>query len=188
MNSPNPTSLSQPELSGRKVLASLLISIFAVACLLCACGGKVLKETQAEPNRPKVKEARAVSVPMWQGNPARTFYGTGPWSEKALEVVWDFKTGWCRGRFHKDPWGGSGWRGQPAIVGDRICFGSAGGYVYCVNKKDGSLIWSYQTTDGAKSSPVVVGDRLVIGNLDNTVYCLNANDGTLVWKYKTGFE
>src|SRR5438105_7393203 len=39
-----------------------------------------------------------------------------------------------RGRLHKDPWGGSGWPGQPAIVGDRVYFGSADSYVYCLNR------------------------------------------------------
>src|SRR6266849_5777094 len=81
-----------------------------------------------------------------------------------------------------------GWPGQPAIVGDRIYFGSAGARVYALNSKDGSLIWSYKTGDSAKSSPAVAGDRLVIGNLDNSVYSLNVNDGTLIWKFKTGFE
>src|SRR5437660_12832398 len=144
-----------------------------------------MKETPAEPRIEKPKPPSA--VPMWLGNPALDFFGTGP-LPKSLTVIWDFKTGWTRGRLHNDPWGGSGWPGQPAIVGDRVYFGSADSYVYCLNRNDGSVIWKFKTTDSAKSSPCVVGDRLIIGNLDHTVYCLNTNDGSLVWKYQTDLK
>ena len=150
MNSPDPIPFPNSQLlKPLFVLCLLLLGSLA----LSACG----KTTKAEPDPRttkliEAKKAPPTAVPMWLGNPARTFYGTGPWSDKPLEVVWDFKTSWTRGRLHKDPWGGSGWPGQPAIVEDRVYFGSAGGYVYCLNRKDGSLIWSYQTIDGAKSS------------------------------------
>src|SRR5439155_13272695 len=76
--------------------------------LLSACGAKVIKETSAEPRIEKPKPPSA--VPMWLGNPARTFFGTGP-MPTSLKVEWDFTTGWSRGRLHNDPWGGSGWPG-----------------------------------------------------------------------------
>ncbi|MDQ3820960.1 MAG: PQQ-binding-like beta-propeller repeat protein, partial [Acidobacteriota bacterium] len=134
-------------------------------------------------------KATPASMPTWLGNPARTFYGTGPWPARPLEILWSFQTSYTTGRLHPDAaWSGSGWPGQPAVVGDRVYFGSADSYVYCLKRSDGSLIWKYKTTDSAKSSPAIEGDRLVIGNLDHTVYCLNTNDGSLVWKYQTGFE
>ncbi len=168
----------------RSLFPGSLFALFAVL-LVTACGPKIVKEAPAEVRVEKPKPAMA--VPMWLGNPERSFFGSGP-IPKALKVIWDFKTSWTRGRLHPDPWGGSGWPGQPAIVGDRVYFGSADSYVYCVNKSDASLVWKFKTTDSAKSSPCVAGDRLVIGNLDHTVYCLNTNDGSLVWKYQTGFE
>lgn len=134
------------------------------------------------------REPPPASMPMWLGNPARNSYGTGPWTDKPLEVAWDFKTGSVRGRLHPDPWGGSGWPGQVAVVGGRIYFQSADSYIYCLNRADGNVIWKFQTTDCAKSAPSVSGDRLVVGNLDHYVYCLDTNDGSLVWKYLTGFE
>ena len=185
--------MSSPKSSRTSLFSSFFLRTFAaiiliaLAAALFGCGGKLVKETSAEP----VVEHPApppVDFPTWLGNPTRNFYGTGPWSNKPLEVVWDFKTDWSSGRLHKDPWAGSGWPGQPAVVGDRIYFGSAGARVYALNSKDGSIIWSYKTGDSAKSSPAVAGDRLVIGNLDNNVYCLNANDGSLIWKVKTEFE
>jgi outer membrane protein assembly factor BamB len=185
--------MNTPKPSNTFFLFNLFLRLFAATALLAVsvslltCGGKLVKETSAEPVIEKTQPV-PVNLPTWFGNPARNFYGTGPWTDKPLEVVWDFKTDWSSGRFHKDPWAGSGWPGQPAVVGDRIYFGSAGARVYALNAKDGSVIWSYKTGDSAKSSPAVAGDRLVIGNLDNSVYCLNANDGTLIWKVKTGFE
>src|SRR5437016_4604179 len=166
-----------------RVCGGIIITI-CFAVLLPGCAGRAVSETPP----PVIEKPKPpTAVPMWLGNPTRTFFGTGP-MPKSLKVYWDFKTSSTRGRLHPDPWGGSGWPGQPAIVGDRVYFGSADSYVYCVNKSDGSLIWKFKTTDSAKSSPCVVGDRLVIGNLDHTVYCLNTNDGSLVWKYQTGFE
>jgi len=158
MNSPDPTPFPNSPIS-----KAPFRTVPAPARQLGAFSLRKTTKAEPDPRTTKLIEAKKApptAVPMWLGNPARTFYGTGPWSDKPLEVVWDFKTSWTRGRLHKDPWGGSGWPGQPAIVEDRVYFGSAGGYVYCLNRKDGSLIWSYKTIDGAKSSPAVVGDRL----------------------------
>ena len=100
----------------------LALALFGLVLAFSGCGASVVKETQAET---KVVKAAPATVPMWLGNPARNFYGNGPWSDKALHVVWDFKTQWSSGRLHKDPWAGSGWPGQAAVIGDRVYFGSA---------------------------------------------------------------
>ena len=52
---------------------------------------------------------------MWLGNGERNFYGTGPWQDGQLKIVWDLKTEFMSGRLHKDPWGGTSWPGQPSI-------------------------------------------------------------------------
>jgi len=109
----------------------VLASVTLIGC------GKVTKGTapDAETAKPtEVKKPLPAAVPMWLGNPERAFYGTGPFSDKPLEVAWDFKTGSVRGRLHPDPWGGSGWPGQVAVVGDRVYFQSADSYVYCLNR------------------------------------------------------
>ncbi len=148
---------------GLRLCGGIVIT-FCSALLLTSCAGRAVSETSSpKPGIEKPKPPTA--VPMWLGNPTRSFFGTGP-MPKALKVIWEFKTSSTRGRLHPDPWGGSGWPGQPAIVGDRIYFGSADSYVYCLNKSDGTVIWKFKTTDSAKSSPCIVGDRLVIGNLD----------------------
>ncbi len=165
----------------------LIAGVFAILTffLLTACGSKAAKAPPTEVRVEKPKPPTA--VPMWLGNPARNFFGTGP-IPKALKVIWDFKTGAISGRLHPDPWGGSGWPGQVAVVDDRVYFQSADSYIYCLNRSDASVIWKFKTTDCAKSTPSVSGDRLVVGNLDHYVYCLDTKDGSLVWKYQTGFE
>ena len=85
---------------------------FSVLVSLPACGGKLVKETSAEP----VAERPApppVEFPAWIGNRERNFYGTGPWEEGPLEVIWENETGLISGRLHKDGWGGTSWPGQP---------------------------------------------------------------------------
>src|SRR5215213_152902 len=155
--------------------------IILALLLLPACGGKVITETAAKPpERPKPP----ASVPMWLGNAARNFYGTGPWSGEKLEVVWEFETKWVTGRLHEDPWGGSSWPGQPSVDESRVYFGSADGRLYCLDKKDGRLIWTYKTEDSLKATPTIVGDRLIASGLDHYIYCIDARDGTLIWKYK----
>jgi outer membrane protein assembly factor BamB len=162
-----------------------IVITICLTVLLPGCTGKALTETPP----PVIEKPKPpTTIPMWLGNAERNFFGTGPLKDGELKVIWEVETSWTRGRLHPDPWGGSGWPGQAAIVGDRVYFGSADSYVYCLNKNDGSVIWKFKTTDSAKSSPCVVGNRLVIGNLDHTVYCLNTDDGSLVWKYQTGFE
>src|SRR6185295_12767138 len=88
---------------------------------LSACGGKVISKTEAH-SRPEPQKPPG-SVPMWLGNSERNFYGTGPWSEGALEVVWEFETEFITGRLHKDPWGGSSWPGQPSVTERFVYFG-----------------------------------------------------------------
>ena len=106
---------------------------------------------------------------------------------KAFRSDWSFETTRPKVASTKTP-GEVELPGQPSLVGDRIYFGSADSYLYCLNARDGSLIWSFKTEDSLKAAPTIIGDRLIASGLDHYVYCLNTNDGSLIWKYKTGFE
>ncbi|MGZ5482137.1 MAG: PQQ-binding-like beta-propeller repeat protein, partial [Pyrinomonadaceae bacterium] len=164
-----------------------MIVVCALACGggLLGCGGKAAVEIKAGPvEKPKPPSA----VPMWLGNAERNFYGTGPWKDGELTVIWEVETGFISGRLHKDPWGGTSWPGQPSIKDNRVYFPSADGNVYCLDKDDGSVIWKFKGKDSFKATPAIFGDKIIASGLDHSIYCINANDGTMIWEYKTGFE
>jgi outer membrane protein assembly factor BamB len=125
---------------------------------------------------------------MWLGNPSRNFYGTGPWSNEKLQIVWQFETKMISGRLHEDSWGGTSWPGQPSVDDQHVYFGSADGNLYCLDAKSGQLVWSYQTADSLKATPAIAGDRIIASGLDHFIYCFDKRSGTLLWKYQTGFE
>lgn len=175
-------NLSFPNVYGR--LAGVMLAIGGTL-LLTGCAGRVVIETPAAViEKPKPPNA----VPMWLGNAERTFFGTGPWKDGELKIKWEVETDWISGRLHKDPWGGTSWPGQPSIRGDRVYFPSADGFVYCLNRNDGTEIWKFRGTDSMKATPVIIGDKVIANGIDHHVYCLNAQDGSLVWDFQAGFE
>src|SRR6266496_1741928 len=181
--------LTCARLSRFSVQSLPLAIVFVIALSGLGCGRTVVPKTEAE-TKPKksIESAAPKGIPMWLGNPSRNFYGTGPWPEKPPEVLWAVKTKLITGQFHKDGWGGSSWPGQPSVMDDRVYFSSADGYLYCLNVRDGTLVWSFKTEDSLKTTPVLAGDRVIASGLDHFVYCVSRTDGSLIWKYKTGFE
>jgi len=152
---------------------------------IAGCGGKAASEIKAGPiNKPKPPSA----VSMWLGSAERNFFGTGPWRDGELKVIWEVETGFITGRLHEDPWGGTSWPGQPSIKADRVYFPSADGNVYCLDKNDGTVIWKFKGKDSFKATPVIFADKILASGLDHHLYCINAKDGTLIWDYETGFE
>jgi outer membrane protein assembly factor BamB len=163
----------------------LLLLVCLLPLVSWGCAGKAFETPAAAlPLAPKPPTA----VPMWLGNAERNFYGTGPWTGRPLKVVWEVETGWISGRLHKDPWGGTSWPGQASIRDDRVFFPSADGNVYCLNKKDGSVIWKFKGKDSQKATPVIFEEKIIASGIDHHIYCLNARDGSLIWDYETGFE
>ena len=161
-----------------------------VLCLgifpLLGCTSKAVTE---KPPVVAEKPKPPTAVPMWLGNGERNFYGSGPWKEGGLKIVWQVETGFMSGRLHKDPWGGTSWPGQPSIKDDRVYFPSADGNVYCLNKNDGSVIWKFKGKDSMKATPVLVDDdKILASGLDHHLYCINPKDGSLIWDYESGFE
>jgi len=160
----------------------------ALLCCLPFLSGCTTKAVSEAPAAPIEKPKPPTAVPMWLGNAERNFYGTGPWKDGQLKVVWDVKTEFISGRLHKDPWGGTSWPGQPSIRDDRVYFPSADGYVYCLNKNDGSVIWKFRGKDSMKATPVILDDKILASGLDHHLYCLNPKDGSVIWDHEAGFE
>jgi len=160
--------------SSPKFLIAAILAV--VLCLVTGCAGKIVKETEAKPSPPPKPPA---SIPMWLGSPSRNNFGTGPVSDKPLQIVWQFQTQFIKGRLHEDPWGGSSWPGQPSVDDKYVYFGSADGNLYCLDIHDGRVIWSFKAEDSLKATPVIAGDRIIASGLDHYIYCVDRKSGNL---------
>ncbi len=74
------------------------------------------------------------------------------------------------------------------INGDEksIYFGTGQGKVYSLSRKNGNIIWEYDTgSHFISSKPLVLSNQLIIGNTDGLLYSFNKAKGTINWRYKT---
>ncbi len=116
--------------------------------------------------------ARADDWPMFRGNPTLSGVSSAQ-LPAALVQKWTFRTG--------GPVSSS-----PAVVGDRVFFGSADSNVFCVRLADGARQWAFRAGGPIEASPLVLDGRLYIGDVNTNFYCLDAATGREVWRQ--GFE
>jgi outer membrane protein assembly factor BamB/orotate phosphoribosyltransferase len=79
-------------------------------------------------------------------------------------------------------------KSAPLLIGDHLYVGVDGGYFYCLNKNDGSVVWVYKVMFGAGgkyilSSPAVYKDTVIFGAYDGNVYCLDRFTGKKKWVF-----
>ena len=79
-------------------------------------------------------------------------------------------------------------RASSVISDGSIYFGSTDGFLYALNKEDGSLLWKLQTRGAITASPAVAGTSVFIVSRDHYLYSINKYSGKLNWKFKTGQE
>ncbi|MBN1806339.1 MAG: PQQ-binding-like beta-propeller repeat protein [Sedimentisphaerales bacterium] len=92
----------------------------------------------------------------------------------------------------------------PTVSGNKVYVGSDDGFVYCLSRNNGSLIWKYKVTDNNRmiagneriisAWPVRTGILIDKGNLYSSaglfpnqqafLFSLDAEDGTVKWKQK----
>lgn len=96
--------------------------------------------------------------------------GEAPRNLPGNEAPWDFD------------WGKS----SPVVQGNRVFIGSANGYLYAVNAKNGDLLWRFQAQDRVRATPVVQGNVVYLSSWDTHVYAVTAAKGELLWKRPTG--
>lgn len=129
----------------------------------------------------------ADTVLMFRGNPAHTFYGTGPLRAN-LEILWSFRTEdyGTQLRGEDKVWSGTGWTGQASHYGGYVFFGSQDRHLYCLRASDGLLMWKYRAGRMFKGSLCIYKNRIYAPNVDNCIHCLDAATGKLLWKFNTG--
>ena len=82
---------------------------------------------------------------------------------------------------------------SPTVDGDKVYTISKDGKLFCLDTKDGDVIWNKdlikelkieRTTWGYSGSPLVLDDLLIL-NAGRTGLALNKKDGSVVWKNET---
>ncbi len=98
-------------------------------------------------------------------------------SEKG-ERIWSFKT---KGLVHS----------KPSCSNGKIYFGSFDGKLYCLDEKDGQLLWAFKTVgeryfpDGAIQRDVLINNGTAyFGSRDYNVYAIHAQKGHGFWNFK----
>ncbi len=74
----------------------------------------------------------------------------------------------------------------PAVAGDSIVVGSSGGTIYCLSKKDGSLIWAHQAKGTTDVSPVICGNEVLAADDSGRIYIMALSDGAVRWSRDLG--
>lgn len=118
-----------------------------------------------------------------RGRSAMVLAGSEDGSMYAFDLDKMGRSAWLRWRF--ETWGGV--NSSPAVLGNRVYFGSRDGRLYCLDTNDGRLVWSYATGGRIEySSPLVVDGLAVIGSTDGRVYAVDSETGVIAWSFDTG--
>ncbi|MFX1487252.1 MAG: PQQ-binding-like beta-propeller repeat protein, partial [Promethearchaeota archaeon] len=153
-----------------RVFPMILLAVFALTLLMVDV---------SVPQANQVPRDLLSDWPMFRRDPAHTGY-TSMMAPFHPSLIWTYETG------HEIV-------SSPAAADGKIYIGAYSsrandiGYVYCLNAKDGTLIWKYRTEGQLlESSPAAVSGRIYLGASSGDVYCLDADDGRLIWRYSTG--
>ncbi|GBM72873.1 Beta-alanine-activating enzyme [Araneus ventricosus] len=74
-----------------------------------------------------------------------------------------------------------------SFCGKYVFVGCYDHHLYCLNVKDGNILWLFSTGAEVKSSPVVSSQNSVfIGSHDKHIYAINGENGELLWKRMIG--
>lgn len=127
------------------------------------------------------------TVIMFRGNPAHTFYGTGPIPERP-RMLWSHRMEDFHSELRGKPvtWSGTGWTGTAIKYGNYVFVGSVGRNFYAFEALTGKVAWRYRGGRMFKSSPCLYENRIYVGNVDDWLRCFDAATGQVIWKHHTG--
>jgi outer membrane protein assembly factor BamB len=126
------------------------------------------------------------TVLMFRGNPAHTFYGTGPIPD-APRMLWKYHMPDFPSINHGKPvvWQGTGWTGQASKLGNYVYVGSVSCILYCFEAMSGKVEWSLRGGRMFKSSVCIYDNKVYVGNVDDQIRCVDAATGREIWKFDT---
>jgi outer membrane protein assembly factor BamB len=127
------------------------------------------------------------TVLMFRGNPAHTFYGTGPIPDRP-RLHWRHRMAELNTTLRGKPitWAGTGWTGSASKLGDYVYVGSVGGVLYCYEAATGKVMWTLKGGRMFKSSVCIYDNKIYVGNVDDQLRCVDAATGQEVWRFDTG--
>ncbi len=73
-----------------------------------------------------------------------------------------------------------------AVSDEFVIVGSRDKRLHCLNRRDGSVAWTFQTQGEVDSSPVICSDKVIVGSEDGRLYMINLSDGKELWSYEIG--
>ncbi len=77
---------------------------------------------------------------------------------------------------------------SPALNANNIIIGSRDKKLYCLNRTDGKLLWSFLTKGKIDSSPLICDDKVIVTSADGRIYMMSLNSGKKSWQYEVGNE
>jgi outer membrane protein assembly factor BamB len=95
----------------------------------------------------------------------------------------DINTGSVLWRFDKTE---DAFFSSPAVNDRVLVVGCRDHKVYCFDRQNGGILWTYTALGGFDSSPVLCGEKVVIGCDDGRLYMLNINTGQALFTYTLG--
>lgn len=91
--------------------------------------------------------------------------------------------------FNSDDWGFDrrAFVSSPTYNDGKILIGNRDGFMYCINRSDGKLVWKFDhKTSWVLSSPSVAGGKVFAGSSDKKfVNAIDINTGKELWQAKT---
>lgn len=63
---------------------------------------------------------------------------------------------------------------SPTIAGNKVFFGSADGYIYCVSLDNGEQLWSFAVGASVMSTPLVTGNAVYVAAYDGRLYAFTS--------------
>ena len=100
------------------------------------------------------------------------------------QLLWEFRS--------KD-----GWVGVCAIVDDHVYAPALEGFLYCLDRRTGTVIWKYRSIDspdedefapGFKAAPLVTSEAVYAGDEDGILHVVDRKSGERRWQFTTEAE
>lgn len=154
---------------------SRVVSVLIAACLLI--GAPDLMSGADSGDAPATGWLSFRATPDQRGIAATTL-------AEQPKLLWEFKS--------KD-----GWVGTCAIDADFVYAPALEGYLYCLQRNTGKVVWKYRSiksTDedefaaGFKAAPLIFGNFVFAGDEDGFLHAIDAQTGALHWQFETGAE